>query len=170
MVAIRYIAIGVILAAAGLTPRQSPLDTPATRQQIAKAIGTDADAGAVIGVVLAHAMAQSHREFFLASQIPDKWLPRLSGVEFVRLSQADAVRHLAACGEYWVIEQVRLTGDTVSLQLTHRCGASRLDYVASFDGHEWKLGPPGTDASHGWGPGSGSGYAHLSAECPCLGR
>jgi len=57
---------------------------------------------------------------YISSQVPDEWMPRLSGVEFVRLSQADAVTHLAACGQYWILDQVRRTGDTVSLQLTRR--------------------------------------------------
>jgi len=166
---IRCLAITLVLTLDGVSPWQAPVDPPVTRQEIARAIGTDADAGAVLKLVIAHAMAQSHREFFLASQIPDDWLPRLAGVEFVRLGQAEAVKHLAACGEYSVVERVRRTGDTVSLQLSHRCGASWREYVASFDGHGWILAPAGTDANHGWRPGIGSGYARAPAGCLCLG-
>jgi len=93
---IRCLAITLVLTLDGVSPWQAPVDPPVTRQEIARAIGTDADAGAVLKLVIAHAMAQSHREFFLASQIPDDWLPRLAGVEFVRLGQAEAVKHLAA--------------------------------------------------------------------------
>jgi len=171
MVSLRSITIGLLLTGAALAPRQPSLDAPAARRQIAEAVGTDADAGAVLRVVLEHATSQSHREHFLASQIPDEWLPRRAGIEFERLSQADAVRHLAACGTYWIVERVKRTGDTVSLRLTSRCGASALDYLASFDGGEWRLGPKGTDTRHGFVPGHLDGYGERRpAECSCSRR
>ena len=134
------------------------------------AVGTLADARDVLDVVLAHAMAhRERRQFVLARQIPDEWLPHLPGVVFVRLSEGDAVRHLEACGSYWVIDRVQRTRNTVSFWLNARCGGTALYYVVSFDGHEWKLGPPGaTDDGRGWGPGIGSGFVGRPAECPCV--
>src|SRR5689334_15366667 len=97
------------------------------------AVGTAAEARDVFDVVLAHAMAhRERRQFVLASQIPDEWLPHLSGMVFVRLSEGDAVRHLEACGSYWVIDRVQRTRNTVSFWLNARCGGTALYYVVSF--------------------------------------
>jgi hypothetical protein len=170
MAPVHRVAIGIVLlTGAAFRPQPSQSVAPPTRREIAEAIGTDADAGAVLRVVLAHAMTQSHREFFLASQIADEWSGRLSRANVVLLSETDAVQHLAACGSYWVVERVQRTADTVSLWLTNRCGGSTLHYLVSFDGHEWKLGPPARGGG-GWVPGIGSGIAGHLAECPCLGR
>jgi hypothetical protein len=97
-------------------------------------------------------MANRDRQaFLLASQIRKEWLPVVQGVEFVRLADSDIAGHLSSCGRYWIISQFERTDNVVSMWLDQRCGGTALHYIVSFDGSEWRLGPPGTP------PG-----------CPCL--
>jgi hypothetical protein len=144
--------------------------TPLTSADITAAIGSDADARGAISVVLAHGMAhRSKREFFLATQILDKWLPVIPGVELVRLTDLDAAAHIGNCGRYWTISRLARLDNVVSLSLSQRCGGVSLAYIASFDGREWRLGPPGTGKDGGgWVPGIGSGFAGRPRDCPCL--
>ena len=170
----------VFLALVFLVPAPSVTSTrgqdvvapPLTGAAVAAAIGRDTDARAVIAIVLGHAMQpaeRSRREFFLASQIRNEWLPTVQRVEFVRLSDTDIAAHLATCGYYWMIDRVERTNNVVSLRLRQRCGGTSLGYVVSFDGREWRLGPPGTGKDGGgWGPGRGSGFNGRPPGCPCL--
>ena len=111
----------------------------------------------------------ARREFFLASQIRNEWLPTVQRVELVRLSDTDIAAHLATCGYYWMIDRVERTNNVVSLRLRQRCGSTARDYVLSFDGREWRLGPPGTGKDGGgWVPGIGCGFNGRPPGCPCL--
>jgi hypothetical protein len=139
-----------------------------TIDDITTRIGTDVDARHVFDAILTHAMRQSHREFFLASQIRKEWLPAIPNVEFVRLGNTDIPEHLAGCGSYWIINRVARAGNVVSVRLSARCGCATLDYVVSFDGDDWRLGSPGTDKERGRAPGIGSGCAGPPPGCRCI--
>jgi hypothetical protein len=140
-----------------------------TINDITTRIGTDVDARHVFATILTHAMGHS-REFVLASQIRQAWLPAIPNGEFVRLAESDIPEHLAGCGTYWMIDRVERADNVVSVRLSTRCGCSFRDYMVSFDGNEWRLGPPGTDKAHGWVPGIGSGCFGPPPGCPCFGR
>ena len=130
---------------------------------IAATIGSDADARGVISRVFAHLFssesnARQRKEFLLASQLRPEWLPAMDRVEFVLLTDAQAVTLIAKCGSYWMVSGVKRTeNNVISLQLDHWCAGSVRDYVVSFDGKEWRLGPPGLNGG-GWLPGIGSGF------------
>jgi len=59
-------------------------------------------------------------------------------------------------------------GDVASLALGQRCGGTLREYVVSFDGGQWRLGPPGTGKDRGWVSGIGSGFVGgRPPECAC---
>lgn len=161
--------ISLVLMTAGSWAGQAAPDTPLTIAAITAVIRSDRDARSVVATVLTHAMRSSKQEFFLASQIRSEWLPVLQGVEFVRLTDTEIAGHLSACGQYWIISRVDRTGDVVSISLDRKCGCSSVGYIVSFDGGEWRLGPPGTGKDGGgWAPGRGSGCYGPQPGCPCL--
>jgi hypothetical protein len=123
--------------------------------------------------VLTHLMVNhERREFVLASQIRTEWLPSTPGVEFVRLADADVVGHISACGVYWLVEKVDRVDNVVSIMLNQSCGGTVRGYIVSFEGSEWRLGPPGSESPSvfdpvQWNPVSnrsdGGCQAHRSA-------
>jgi hypothetical protein len=138
-----------------------------TSSDIKAEIGTDVDASSVVAQVLTHLMVNhERREFFLASQIRAEWLPVVQGVEFVRLSETEIPGHLAKCGYYWIINRLERSDNVVSLWLGQRCGGTTLHYLVSFDGRDWRLGPPGGGGLQG----IGSGFEGRPPGCPCLAR
>lgn len=165
------IAIFCILMSGGSWASQetAPL---LTSNDITAKIGTEADARDVFVTIFTHVMGnRSRREFFLGSQIRKEWLPALKNVEFVRLADTEVAEHLSSCGQYWFINRLERADKVVSVWLNQRCGGTSLDYVVSFDGSEWRLGPPGTGKDgRGWGPGIGSGFVGRPPGCPCVGR
>ena len=153
-------AICMVLMTAGIWARQDATVRVLTSKDIKAAIGMDADARSVVAQVLAHLMLNhDRREFFQASQIPSDWLPSIPGVEFVRLTDAEIVEHISACGVYWVVTKVERVDNVVSMMLNKRCGGTVKGYVVSLEAKEWRLGPPGTGKDGGgWVPGIGSGF------------
>jgi hypothetical protein len=142
-----------------------------TSGDITTKVGGDADVRAIVSLVFAHAFQdRSKTEFFLNSQIRREWLPAVPGVKFVALSDAETADHLAKCGLYWIVRQLDRSGDVVSLRLAQKCGGTLLAYVTSFDGQQWRLGPPNLPSGSGWVPGIGSGFAVPPIGCPCLPR
>ena len=143
-----------------------------TLKDIIATAGSDADAHLVIAKVLTHAMAQGERrKYFLMSQIRNEWLPVIPGVELVRLADSEIAGHLSGCGVYWIISRFERADNVVSMWLQQKCGGSGRHYIVSFDGNEWRLGPPGTGKDGGgWAPGIGSGIPMPQPDCPCLGR
>jgi hypothetical protein len=171
MIANILIILGCAATAAVKSPSQfSP--RPMTSEAIVASIGTDADARDVIRLVLAELLAQgSRREFVPATQISGHWLPTLSRVEIVRLADTTVEPHLAACGSYWFVADVKRTDNVVSLQMSQRCGCTTREYVTSFEDGGWHLGPPrATTAGGGWIGGILSGCAGPPPGCPCFGR
>src|SRR5882724_2087441 len=115
MTRIGVAAICSVLITAGSWASQDSTPHVLTSNDIKAEIGTDADARSVVAQVLAHLMVNhEHREFLLASQIPTEWLPSTPGVELVRLADADIAGHIAACGRYWLLEQVKRVDNVVS--------------------------------------------------------
>jgi hypothetical protein len=129
---------------------------------VVASIGSEADAAAVMRLVLPH----SNREFFLARQIRREWVPAGSE-QLIRLNDAEAVDHLNACGVYWVVSRVERSGDVVTLDLSQRCGGTLLSYTASLERGAWHLGPPNMNG-RGFGPGIGSGFTGRPEGCPCI--
>lgn len=168
-------SILIILSWAATVAVQSPSQLsspPMTSDAIVAAIGTDADARDVIKLVLAKLLAQgSSREFVLATQISAHWLPSLSRVETVRLADTAVDAHLAGCGLYWLVSDVKRTDNVVSLKVSQRCGCTTREYVTSFEDGAWHLGPPrAATGSGGWTEGIGSGCVGPPPGCPCFGR
>lgn len=150
-------------------PSMSP---PAwTSDDIASAIGSEADAQRVIQLVLRdHFEHRSGREFVLASQVRQNWLPRMRN-ELVRLMAADVEPHLAACGRYWALFEVTHVANVVTLKIGERCGCSFRGHMATFEDGDWHLGPPrGATRGWGWAEGIGSGCVGRPPGCPCFGR
>ena len=163
-------AICSVLMTPGSWAGQDPTARVLTSNDIKAEIGTDADARSVMSQVLTHLMVNhDRREFFLASQIRTEWLPSTPGVEFVRLADAEVVGHISACGVYWLVAKVERVDNVVSMMLNQRCGGTTRSYIVSFEGNEWRLGPPGIGKSgRGWGPGIGSGFVGgRPPECRC---
>jgi hypothetical protein len=160
MTRIGVAAICSMLMAAGSWAGQDSTAPVLTSNDIKAEIGTDADARSVVAQVLTHLMVNhQRREFFLATQIPTEWLPSIPGVEFVRLADAEIVGHISACGLYWSVDKVQRVDNVVSMMLRQKCGGTGLGYIVSFEGNQWRLGPPGTGKDGGgWGPGIGSGF------------
>jgi hypothetical protein len=158
----------LLFVSPGLAQQNVPT-LPLSTGDIVALMGNDTDARAMFITVLTHAMASgSRREFFLASQMREEWLPTLQGVELVRLSGMDIERHLAECGLYWAVSHLERTNNVVSLRLTQRCGGTGRHYIVSFDERGWVLGPPGTGKDGGgWAPGIGSGSYGRPPGCPC---
>jgi hypothetical protein len=168
---IGVVAISLVLMTPGSWAGQATPDTPLRIADITRVIGSDRDARDVVAAVLTHAMLGWRREFFLASQLREEWLPAIPGVEIVRLSETAIVDHLLNCGYYWMINRLERTGDVVTVTLRTKCGCSSRDYIVSFDGRDWRLGPPGTGKDGGgWAPGIGSGCVGPQPGCPCLGQ
>jgi hypothetical protein len=140
-----------------------------THTQIVNAIGSDADAGRVMWRVVSHAFAnRGARHYLLASQVRGEWLPQIEGTNLVLVSDAEATALAGTCETYWILENVSRSNDVVSLHLRHQCAGSGLRYVVSFDGQDWRLGPPGLTPGQGWGPGIGSGVVGgPPPECRC---
>ena len=160
LIRIGVAAICSVLMTAGSWAGQDSTGRVLTSNAIQAEIGTDADARSVVALVSSHVMVNhERREFFLASQIRTEWLPSIRGVEFVRLADADIVRHISACGVYWLVDKVERVDNVVSIRLSQRCGGTSRDYIVSFEGNDWHLGPPGTGKDGGgWVPGMGSGF------------
>jgi hypothetical protein len=159
------------LGAAQPPPQLTP--SPLTSEGIIAAIGTESDAREVVKLILGKHFEQRNerREFVLASQIRETWLPALTRTSIVRLADADVDRHLATCGRYWVVSDVTRRDNVVSMKVGERCGCSFRDYVATFENHEWHLGPPrATTGGGSWAEGIGSGCVGPPPGCPCFGR
>jgi hypothetical protein len=160
MTRIDVAAICLVFMTAGSRVGQGPPARVLTSNDIKAEIGTDVDARSVVAQILTHLMVNhERREFFLASQIRTEWRPSIPGVEFVRLADAEVVGHISACGVYWLVEKVERVDNVVSIMLNQRCGGTVRGYIVSFEGNEWRLGPPGAGKNGGsWVPGIGSGF------------
>ncbi len=164
-------ACAVAMLATAPAASQEASAPPLTRASLSAAIGSDADARDIFSLVFAH-MFQSgspRQEFLLNSQFRPDWLPVVDRVDLVLLTEPDAAALLVKCGRYWMVGPIKRVGDVVSLTVSQRCGGTMREYVASFDGRAWRLGPPGTgENGRGWAPGIGSGFVGRPTGCPCL--
>jgi len=170
MTRIGVAAICSVLMTAGSGVDQDSTARVLTSSDIKAEIGSDADTRGVLAQVLTHLMDSERREFVLASQLRAEWLPSIPGVEFVRLADAEVSKHLAACGVYWLVGKVERVENVVSVMLNQKCGGAARSYIVSLDGHEWRLGPPGTGKDGGgWVMGITSGVLGGGPPpgCPC---
>ena len=164
--------VAITLLATSKVWAQTAREPRLTFESITEAIGSDADARGVFLGVFAHLFPQSNtrKEFLLSAQIRPDWLPTVDGVSFVLLNAGEAEILVTQCGSYWVVSGVKRSDVVVSLTLSKQCSGTMREYVVSFDGREWKLGPPGTGKNGGsWAPGIGSGFVGGPPPgCPCL--
>ena len=165
--------VAVALVSAANVLAQDAPGPPPTVASITAAIGSDADARDVFSIVFTHMFQPSYQatKFLLSSQVRPGWLPAIDRVDFVLLTDAEAATLISNCGTYWRVSRVEHSDKVVSLRFDERCGGTRLEYVVSFDGHAWRLGPPGTGQNGGgWSPGIGSGFSGPPPDCPCFQR
>jgi hypothetical protein len=117
---------------------------------IAAVFGNAADAATFMPVIVKGLEGSNGRVFVLSRQIRVEWLPSVEGVEFVRLSDAEAVTLSSACGDYWVIS-VAKDRDNGDLWVTtrRRCRASSSGMAFALRDGEWRdTGRRGTGS--GW--------------------
>jgi hypothetical protein len=146
-----------ILVVAG-TPqaRQGVSTSPPTATEITALIGSDADAEAVMSAALAFPPgSRPRKEFVLASQIREDWIPQVEGVEIVRVSDAEAASLLLACGTYWVITvrrdlNARHAAANGSMLVSRRqqCSASVSETEFVLRGGQWRA--VGGGLGSGW--------------------
>jgi hypothetical protein len=167
------VELALLVVAVHVSGQQSP---PLTVERITKSIGSEADAQAVVSLALADEFrprgnppTSVRREYFLGSHFRAEWLPDVDAVEFVLLTDEEAGRHISACGQYWEVEHVSRSSDTVSFQFGQRCGGRSKIYTYSLRAGQWRLGPPDLKEGYGWAPGIGSGITERERQgCPCL--
>jgi hypothetical protein len=150
--------------AVGNTKGQDKPASPLTGAAISTEIGNTVDAQGVISTVLTRLFPPTGalsptKVFFLGSQVRDEWLPVVKGIEFVRLSEPDAVALVANCGTYWMVGRVHRANDVVSLVFSRKCGAGSRHYRVRITGLEYQADLVGV----------GSGLV-ASPDCPCSGR
>lgn len=141
---------------AGVPQAAQPDRTPLTADQIVAVIGSEADARAVMTMVLREAFPPGDRprtEFVLRSQVRDAWLPKSKGVEIVQLSEGQAAARFATCGTYLVLSVQKRNDGVIRVNRQAKCSASihRTDFairdgqwreVASGIGSGWVGTPP----------------------------
>ena len=151
---------GLIVVQTGTSQAVQVNSEPATADQIAATIGSDAAARAVMSIFLKEAFPSGDRprtEFVLRSQIRDEWLPDSRGVEIVRLSQADATARLAMCGTYVVLSVQNQSNGVVRVARQSKCSASVHGTDFAIRDGQWR--PVGSGIGSGWIGGP-------PAECP----
>ena len=154
---------GLIVVQTGTSQAVQVNSEPATADQIAAAIGNDADARTIMSMFLKEAFPPSDRprtEFVLRSQIRKDWLPDSKGVEIVQLSKADATARLATCGSYLVFSVQKQSNGAIRVTRQLKCSASVHGTNFAIRDGQWVA----------VGGGIGSGWiGGPPAECPrCL--
>lgn len=170
--------LGVVVAVALGVPRtittQEPPTPSLSAESIATAIGSEADARAVLSIVLTQVFRpgrQRSKDFLLRSQIRPEWLPVIEPpVDLPLLTDAEADALLRGCGTYWTVSRIERSNKLVSVRLTNKCDGSSWEYAVSLNGKQWELTPgmlletlgPGSRVT---APGSG---VTQSTSCSCL--
>jgi hypothetical protein len=165
-------SLSVVILVVVTTSAQVTESEPQTESEIAGLLGSDAEAMALISDELKH-VGSVRRDgvAVLSRQIRDEWVPQMDGVEFLRLSDADAVKRLASCetsGTYWLVLVSQLDGGMVRITTTEKCGG--VSYVARFERHEGQWRVPGVGPGMGWARAIASGLTSIPPECECLKR
>jgi hypothetical protein len=149
-------------------PHANQSGAPSVRVQddrdIAAAFRNDADAATVMPDIVKGLAASGGRVFVLSRQIRVEWLPSEAGVEFVRLSDAQALTRSSTCGDYWVISVHKLPDNgNLAVRTGRRCSASMSGMEFALRDGEWRdTGRRGTGS--GW-------YRGPPSEClACLQR
>src|SRR5262249_55175991 len=108
-VSMRFAKLGLIslfLLVSGGVSGQNAASGLSSSEIVAK-LGSDADARDVVRIVLDHLSSHgSRREFVLATQVLEDWVPAVPGVQITRLSDAEIDNHLAQCGRYWQLTRL----------------------------------------------------------------
>ena len=151
--------VGLIVVQSGTSLAVQRSEEPSTADQIVAAIGSEADARAVMTTFLRETFPPSDRartEFVLRTQMRDEWLPKSAGVEIVQLSDSEAAARLKTCGTYIVISVLKQS-NRVSVSRRPKCTASV--HVTEFAIREGQWRAVGSGIGSGWiGP--------APADCP----
>jgi hypothetical protein len=145
------VILGLSVVQAGAMQAAQRVREPLTADQIASAIGSDADARTVISMFLQESFPPSvvpKAEFFLRSQVRDEWLPRLENVQIVQLSEADAKARLGACDTYWVLDVYKTKDDRIRVTRQPKCTASAQGTNFAIRDGEWRA--VGRGIGSGW--------------------
>ncbi len=106
---------------------------------IATAISGDAEAATLISAILKGLTPSDGRVFVLSRQTRVEWLPQVDGIEFVRLSDGEAVARSSTCGNYWVISAHRLSRNgNLDISTRLRCSASVSSMEFALRDSEWR--------------------------------
>ena len=157
-------SVGVaVLLAIGASQANQAVSQPSIQADtdIVAVIGNDMEAATLMSATLKELRPSDGRVFVLSRQIPPDWLPRVEGVEFVRLSEPEAVARSAACGHYWIFS-VANSPRPGNLRITtgQRCNAGTSGKEFARRDGEWR----DTGIS-----GVGSGWVGPPPEClACL--
>jgi len=165
--------VASVMWGAMTVPQSGPVEAPPLPSDwIVSEIGSEASARQVVNLILGSLFEERHRgrDYVLASQIRKDWLPDQATTKIIRLVESDVRRHLATCGHYWVLSDIRRTSNVVSMKVSEKCGCTFKEYVATFENDVWHLGSPYGARGGGWVEGIGSGCVGPPPGCPCLGR
>jgi hypothetical protein len=135
--------------------------------ELTAVVGTEAAASTIVSQALASRFRYPFSKkatTVVASQIPEAWLPAISGVRFQRLTNEAAREHLQHCG--WVLYVHAFTlpdADTVNITVAerNRCGASGIDLRFKHSGDGWQQDPTGDPS------GVGGGFESVTGHCAC---
>lgn len=143
-VAVAFSAIGI--GQANQTAPQPPIQTDS---DIVAVVGNDAGAATLVPAILSDLTRSDSPVFVLDRQIRASWLPHVEGVEFVRLSDAEAAARRADCNNYWFVNVVR-NPRTSGVRLSRRQTCSASVHGKDFELRQgvWRL--TSTGVGSGW--------------------
>jgi hypothetical protein len=122
--------------------------------ELVSVIGSETQTAILISAILSDFGRSDSPVVVLGRQIRMTWLPAVEGVDFVRLSDAEAAARTSGCGNYWfvTVENVPRNGDLrVSRQRTCSASVHSMDFALREGewhqtrtgiGSGWVGGPP----------------------------
>jgi hypothetical protein len=134
-----------------------------TAEELTAVVGTESAASAIVSEALTYRVGNSSSKKATTvpgSEIPENWLPHVSGVVFERLSDDAIQAHLKACG--WVLyihSFKRVDPDTVSITVAERNECESSGVTLTF-----KRSP---DGWHQDTSGVGGGFVSGAGHCAC---
>ena len=133
-----------------------------TADELTAVMDSESEAGVVVSRALLYAIRSfpNKTTAVLAGQIPEKWLPVIPDVQFVRLSDDAAKTHFQQCGRLLFVNSFkRATNDIVAIDIAegNKCQwiGSSLRFNRTAEGwREIDDGVPG-------------GFASAGSDCDC---
>ena len=129
-------------------------------EELQSTVGGESDAAGIISYSISEFLRQStppRTVTLVASQIPEPWLPAISGVQFTRLDDEAAQAHLNRCGTFlWVRIEPQGNQMVVTIGEGNKCRSAGRLIRFSRASTAWQ-------PDSGIGGGFGSGIDH----CEC---